>query len=156
VAEVEKEILFRLAAAEDLDRIVQMLADDVLGKERERYEDPLPEGYLNAFQAIESDPNNELTVACRGTEIIGVMQITFTPYLTHQGSWRATIEGVRTSSAVRGQGVGSKMINWAVGRARERGCSLVQLTTDKQRSDALRFYQKLGFKATHEGLKMKL
>ncbi|QWC22703.1 GNAT family N-acetyltransferase [Bacillus haikouensis] len=153
---MERDITFRLAAEEDLERIVQMLADDVLGEERERYEDPLPEGYLKAFKSIESDPNNELTVACHDKEIIGVMQITFTPYLTHQGSWRATIEGVRTSSAVRGQGVGSKMINWAVGRARERGCSLVQLTTDKQRGDALRFYQKLGFTATHEGMKMKM
>jgi ribosomal protein S18 acetylase RimI-like enzyme len=156
VVEVEKEITFRLATAGDLDWIVQMLADDTLGKERERYAHPLPDGYLNAFQAIESDPNNELTVACHDTGIIGVMQITFTPYLTHQGSWRATIEGVRTSSSVRGQGVGTQMINWAVERAKERGCSLVQLTTDKQRKDALRFYEKLGFSPTHEGMKMKL
>ncbi|MGR3766181.1 GNAT family N-acetyltransferase [Rossellomorea sp. NS-SX7] len=153
---MKEHIMFRMAGKEDLDAIVKMLADDVLGKVREQYTNPLPEGYLKAFQAIDADPNNELVVACRENDIIGVMQITFTPYLTHQGSWRATIEGVRTSSSVRGQGVGTQMINWAIERAKELGCSLVQLTTDKQRDDALRFYQKLGFNATHEGMKIKL
>ena len=149
-------LTFRLATAQDVDKIVQMLADDELGKTRERYEKPLPESYLQAFEAIEKDPNNELIVACLGEEIVGVQQITFTPYLTHQGSWRATIEGVRTASSERGKGLGSKLILWAVDRAKERGCHIVQLTTDKQRPDALRFYERLGFTATHEGLKMKL
>ncbi|WP_409177302.1 GNAT family N-acetyltransferase [Brevibacillus fortis] len=149
-------IHFRVATAKDLNRIVQMLADDELGKTRERYETPLPESYIKAFESIDADPNNELIVACREEEIIGVLQITFTPYLTHQGSWRATIEGVRTASTERGQGVGRKLIEWAIERAKERGCHLIQLTTDKQREDALRFYERLGFKATHEGLKMKL
>jgi ribosomal protein S18 acetylase RimI-like enzyme len=149
-------ITFRRARKQDVDAIVKMLADDVLGKERERYLNPLPESYLQAFQAIDADPNNELVLACRESEVIGVMQITFTPYLTHQGSWRATIEGVRTSASVRGHGAGTQMIEWAVERAKERGCSLVQLTTDKQRKDALRFYEKLGFSPTHEGMKMKL
>ncbi|WP_371928745.1 GNAT family N-acetyltransferase [Rossellomorea sp. KS-H15a] len=133
-----------------------MLADDVLGSKRERYEHPLPESYIQAFNAIDTDPNNELVVACQGEEVVGVQQITFTPYLTHQGGWRATIEGVRTSASVRGEGVGTKMIQWAIARAEERGCHLIQLTTDKQRPDALRFYERLGFKATHEGLKLKL
>ena len=149
-------LTFRMATAQDVDKIVQMLADDELGKIRERYETPLPESYLQAFEAIEKDPNNELIVACLGEEIVGVQQITFTPYLTHQGSWRATIEGVRTASSERGKGLGSKLILWAVERAKERGCHIVQLTTDKQRPDALRFYERLGFTATHEGLKMKL
>ena len=149
-------LTFRLATAQDVDKIVQMLADDELGKTRERYEKPLPESYLQAFEAIDKDPNNELIVACLGEEIVGVQQITFTPYLTHQGSWRATIEGVRTASSERGKGLGSKLILWAVERAKERGCHIVQLTTDKQRPDALRFYERLGFTATHEGLKMKL
>ncbi|MFP3513772.1 GNAT family N-acetyltransferase, partial [Peribacillus sp. SIMBA_075] len=87
-------------------------------------------------------------VACLGEDIVGVQQITFTPYLTHQGSWRATIEGVRTASTERGKGLGSKLILWAVERAKERGCHIVQLTTDKQRPDALRFYERLGFTAT--------
>jgi ribosomal protein S18 acetylase RimI-like enzyme len=150
------DISFRPAAEEDLDSIVAMLADDVLGKKRERYEQPLPESYIKAFEAIASDPNNELIVACSGKEVIGVLQITFTPYITHQGGWRATIEGVRTSASVRGRGVGTELIKWAIQRAEERGCHLVQLTTDKERPDALRFYERLGFKATHEGMKLKL
>ncbi|MCM3672167.1 GNAT family N-acetyltransferase [Mesobacillus maritimus] len=153
---METKISFRSATEKDLDRIVRMLGDDVLGSKRERYEQPLPSSYLKAFEAIASDPNNELVVACEGEEVIGVLQITFTPYLTHQGGWRATIEGVRTSASVRGKGVGTKLIQWAIQRAEERVCHLVQLTTDKQRPDALRFYEKLGFKATHEGLKLKL
>ena len=148
--------MFRLATEKDLDSIVAMLADDVLGRKRESYKHPLPASYIKAFEAISSDPNNELVVACDGIEVIGVEQITFTPYITYQGGWRATIEGVRTSSSARGKGVGSELIKWAIQRAKERGCHLVQLTTDKNRPDALRFYERLGFKATHEGLKMKL
>lgn len=150
------ELKFRIAAEQDLERIVEMLADDVLGSKRERNERPLPDSYLKAFEAINADPNNELVVACRGDEIIGVQQITFTPYITHQGGWRATIEGVRTSSSERGKGLGTELIRFGIQRAKERGCHLVQLTTDKKREDALRFYESLGFKATHEGLKMSL
>ncbi|WP_370529738.1 N-acetyltransferase family protein [Alkalihalobacillus sp. AL-G] len=153
---METKITFRLANEHDLGRIVEMLADDKLGNKRERYEQPLPECYLKAYQAIASDPNNELVVACHGNEVIGVQQITFTPYITHQGGWRATIEGVRTSSSERGKGVGTQLIRWAIQRARVRGCHLVQLTTDKKREEALHFYEHLGFNATHEGLKMKL
>jgi len=150
------EISFRIATEHDVDTIVKMLANDPLGSKRERYEQPLPESYIQAFQAISSDPNNELIVACHNNEVIGVQQITFTPYLTHQGGWRATIEGVRTLSTERGKGIGSELIRYAIQRAKERGCHLIQLTTDKQREDALRFYERLGFQATHEGLKMKL
>ncbi|WP_121612271.1 GNAT family N-acetyltransferase [Mesobacillus foraminis] len=149
-------IHFRQAAAQDLERIVEMLADDDLGSQRERFEDPLPPCYMKAFEAIDADPNNELVVACEGNAVIGVFQITFTPYITHQGGWRATIEGVRTCSAVRGRGIGAKLIEWGISIAKERGCHLVQLTTDKKRKDALRFYERLGFENSHEGLKMKL
>lgn len=145
-----------MATEDDLDRIVAMLADDMLGSKRERYEHPLPSSYLKAFKAINSDPNNELVVACDGKEVVGVQQITYTPYITHQGGWRATIEGVRTSASVRGKGVGTRMIIWAIDRAKERGCHVVQLTTDKKRTNALKFYERLGFKATHEGMKLKL
>jgi len=151
-----KKVTFRNALEKDVDFIVQMLADDVLGSTRERYEQPLPESYLNAFKAIESDPNNELVVACYGEEIVGVQQITFTPYLTRQGGWRATIEGVRIASTARGKGIGSKLIEYAVQRSKERGCHIVQLTTDKKREEALHFYEQLGFKASHEGLKLHL
>ncbi|MGI2328485.1 GNAT family N-acetyltransferase [Planococcus sp. YIM B11945] len=150
------ELVFRLATEQDLDEIVAMLADDTLGSTRERYEQPLPESYTKAFQAISADANNELVVACLENKVVGVLQITFTPYLTHQGGWRATIEGVRTSSSARGKGIGSELIRYAIGRAKDRGCHLVQLTTDKKREDALRFYEQLGFTATHEGMKLKL
>lgn len=150
------EITFREAVSGDVSRIVEMLADDALGSQRERFSDPLPESYTEAFEAIDADPNNELTVAVRDGRVIGVAQLTFTPYLTHQGSWRMTIEGVRTCSSVRGQGVGSKLIRYGIERAKASGCRMVQLTTDKQRPDALRFYEGLGFTATHEGMKMKL
>ena len=153
---MEMKLSFRLAGEADLDCIVAMLADDVLGSKRERYEQPLPKSYTEAFKAIASEPNNELVVACDGSKIVGVLQITFTPYITHQGGWRATIEGVRVSSSARGNGVGAQLIQWAVRCARERGCHLVQLTTDKKRDDALRFYERLGFEATHEGLKMRI
>lgn len=96
-------VTFRNATVKDLSEIVRMLADDVLGRERERYENPLPESYLKAFASIDADDNNELIVACLGEEIVGVQQITFTPYITHQGGWRATIEGVRTASSERGK-----------------------------------------------------
>ncbi|WP_425515830.1 GNAT family N-acetyltransferase [Mesobacillus maritimus] len=133
-----------------------MIADDPLGSKREKYEQPLPVSYRKAFQAITADPNNELIVACKGNDIVGVQQITYTPYLTYQGGWRATIEGVRTRSSERGKGVGTDLIQWGIQRAKKRGCHLIQLTTDKKRKDALRFYERLGFKATHEGLKMTL
>lgn len=153
---METKIDFRIATIRDLDSIVKMLADDSLGSQRECYEQPLPDSYLKAFHSITDDPNIEFVVACIGNEIIGVQQITFTPYLTYQGGWRATIEGVRTSSSARGKGVGTKLIQWAIQRAKDRGCHLVQLTTDKKREDALRFYERLGFTVSHEGLKLKL
>ncbi len=150
------ELEFRTAIEHDLEKIVAMLADDVLGSKRERFEKPLPDCYTDAFHAIDKDPNNELIVACLRDEVVGVIQITYTPHIARQGGWRATIEGVRTSSATRGKGLGSQLIQYAVERAKERGCQLVQLTSDKERKDAIRFYEKLGFKASHEGLKLQL
>ncbi len=150
------QVTFREATIQDLDRIVYILSDDVLGQTRELYIHPLPESYTNAFQAIHSDPNNELIVACYGEEIVGMQQITFTTYMSHQGGCRATIESVRVASSERGKGIGSLLIQWAIQRAKERGCRLVQLTTDKKRPKALHFYEKLGFKASHEGLKLHL
>lgn len=149
-------IEFREAVSGDVEKIVEMLADDKLGSERERSESPLPASYYDAFSAIDSDPNNELILACLDEEIVGVQQVTFTPYLTYQGGWRATIEGVRTASSVRGQGIGSQLIRYAIARAKARGCHLVQLTTDKKRPEALHFYEQSGFSATHEGMKLKL
>ena len=149
-------ITFRNATIQDLDKIVYFLSDDELGKKRELYKQPLPDSYIKAFKSINSDPNNELIVACYHDEIVGVQQITFTPFITHQGGWRATIEGVRIASSELGKGVGSMLIRWAIQRAKERGCHMVQLTNDKKRSDALRFYESLGFKASHEGVKLQI
>jgi GNAT superfamily N-acetyltransferase len=147
---------FRKAAHGDLPEVVRLLADDPLGARRERYELPLPASYLTAFDAIEADPNNELVVACMDGRIVGVLQITFIPYLTYQGTWRALIEGVRVDSGVRSAGIGKALLERAIARSRERGCRLVQLTTDKSRADARRFYEKLGFVASHEGMKLQL
>lgn len=146
----------RRARAEDLDAIVRMLADDPLGSRRERYCTPLPDAYRRAFEAIERDPNQYLAVCCEDERVIGVLQLTFLPYLTYQGGWRALIEGVRTAAAARSQGIGRFMFEWAIAEARARGCHLVQLTTDKSRPDAQRFYRALGFEATHEGMKLHL
>jgi GNAT superfamily N-acetyltransferase len=148
--------VFRHASRDDVPAIVRMLADDALGAKREAFVSPLPESYYLAFEAIDRDPNNELVVAELGGRIIGVLQMTFIPYMTYRGSWRALIEGVRVDSGVRSSGVGRQLLTWAVDRARQRGCHLVQLTSDKARRDAIRFYESLGFVASHEGMKLHL
>lgn len=149
-------LTIRQAVRSDVDAIVRMLADDALGAQREAYESPLPRSYYAAFDAISADPNNELVVACEGERAIGVLQLTFIPYLTYRGSWRALIEGVRVDTAARSRGVGRMLFEWAIERARQRGCHLVQLTSDKSRADAIRFYESLGFVASHEGFKLHL
>jgi GNAT superfamily N-acetyltransferase len=133
-----------------------MLADDALGARRERYELPLPPAYERAFQAIQADPAQELVVVELSGAVVGMLQLTFIPYLTHQGSWRALIEGVRIDSRHRASGLGRQMMGWAIARARARNCRMVQLTTDKARPDARRFYESLGFTASHEGMKLSL
>jgi len=156
MADTSSSVTFRRAGRDDVERIVQMLTDDPLGAKRERYELPLPRSYLAAFEAIEADPNNEVVVACVDGKVIGVLQITFIPGLTYQGGWRALIEGVRVDAATRSSGLGKALVEHAIERARERGCHLVQLTTDKTRPGAKRFYEALGFVATHEGMKRPL
>ena len=150
------DIQFCEAQKGDLKYIVQMLADDPLGIKRERFESPLPSSYSNAFDSIDKDSNNALILAILKDEIIGVLQLTFIPNLTYQGSWRAMIEGVRVSSKFRSKGIGQSLIKEAIGRANIKGCRLVQLTTDKQRPDAIKFYEKLGFTSSHEGMKLHL
>ena len=147
---------FREAVRTDLVQIVEMLADDALGAARERPGEPADPAYVDAFDAIERDPNNELIVVDADGEMAGVMQLTFIPYLSRTGSWRCLIEGVRIARSHRGRGLGGDMIRWAIERARERRCRLVQLTSDKQRPEALRFYGELGFVASHEGFKLQL
>ena len=147
---------FRRALAGDLVSIVELLANDPLGAKRERLQSPLPASYAAAFAAIDRDPNQELVVACRDRAVVGVMQLTFLPYLTYAGGWRTQIEGVRIAAHERSQGLGRQMIQWAIERARARGSHMVQLTTDKSRPEAKRFYDALGFVASHEGMKLHL
>lgn len=133
-----------------------MLADDFLGATREDTSQPVNPSYTDAFNAIDRDPNNELMVAeCEGV-IVGMLQLTFIPYLTHTGSWRCLIEGVRVSTQHRGQGIGTQVFEWAIERAKQRNCALLQLTSNKQRPEAIKFYENLGFVASHEGFKYDL
>tara|TARA_R110002073_G_scaffold4213_1_gene27998 strand:+ start:140877 stop:141335 length:459 start_codon:yes stop_codon:yes gene_type:complete len=145
----------RNAVKEDIIHIVRMIADDALGKLREDYKDPLPEKYYTAFENIDKDANQELIVLENAAhEIIGTLQLSFIQYLTYQGGIRAQIEAVRARSDQRGLGIGEKLFKWAIERAQQKGAHVVQLTTDKKRPDAFRFYEKLGFKSSHEGMKM--
>ena len=149
---------FRTATLSDLPTIVDLLRTDPLGRQRESSERVDLKPYADAFAVIDADPNNSILVveAPSGVGIVGVLQLTFIPNLTYQGAWRAQIEGVRVSESQRGQGVGEALIREAIERARRHGCQLVQLTTDKRRPDALRFYERLGFTASHEGMKLSL
>ncbi|WP_114785268.1 GNAT family N-acetyltransferase [Vibrio tetraodonis] len=149
-------LTYRSANLDDLASLVFLLADDELGSQREDASMPLNESYTSAFNAISADPNNQLLVVESQGALIGMMQMTYIPYLTHIGSWRCLIEGVRIDKAFRGQGLGEIMFEYAIYQAKVRGCSVIQLTSDKLRPDALRFYEKLGFKATHEGFKLLL
>ncbi|MEV3920957.1 GNAT family N-acetyltransferase [Actinomadura coerulea] len=147
---------FREATLDDLPEIVRLLADDPLGASRETPGEETPEAYFRAFAAIERDPNNSLVVAEVAGAVAGTLQLTFIPGLTYTGSERAQIEGVRIAAEQRGAGLGQLMITWAIDRARARGCRVVQLTTDRQRPDAIRFYQKIGFHPSHMGMKYHL
>src|SRR5262245_27710582 len=126
---------FREATREDLPEIVRMLADDFLGTTRERYENPLPESYLKAFEEIEADKNNELIVAEKDGVVIGTLQITFTPSISFQGGKRATVESVRVDAKYRGQGIGRELMLYAIERARAENCVSMQLTTNAERMD---------------------
>ncbi|RUZ78326.1 GNAT family N-acetyltransferase [Mesorhizobium sp. M7A.F.Ca.US.006.01.1.1] len=149
-------ITFRKAVASDLPDIVAMLADDPLGAGREDASLPLAQGYVDAFNAIDADPNQLLAVAVDGGEVIGTLQISFLAGLSRKGAWRGQIEAVRGAGHRRSGGVGRLMIEWAIDACRARGCSLVQLTTDKGRADAHRFYESLGFTGSHLGYKKSL
>ncbi len=146
----------RCASARDLPEIVRMLADDFLGATRERYENPLPKSYVKAFEEIEADKHNDLIVAEMNGEIVGTLQLTFTASISFQGGKRATVESVRVEDKFRGQGIGREMMLWAIERARQENCIFLQLTTNATRKDAHRFYEKLGFKSSHLGMKLIL
>ena len=147
----------RKAEIKDVRFIVEMLTNDKLGQSREDYQIPLPKKYYNAFENITTDPNQELVVITGETDkIIGTLQLSFIQYLTYQGGIRAQIEAVRVHEDHRGKGIGKQLFEWAINRAKEKGAHVAQLTTDKKRPDALKFYEQLGFKASHEGMKLHL
>ena len=150
------EIIFRLARREDLSSIVRMLADDDLGSQRERFEEPLPDTYMNAFDQIDNDPNHELIVAEMDGGVIGTLHLIFIPSISYQGGLRAQVESVRVDRKYQNQGIGSEMMKWTIERARGRNAHLVQLTTHKSREDAHRFYERLGFTKSHLGMKLSL
>jgi len=149
-------VIFRRAAPDDLETIVALLADDPIGRGREKPGPQLDACYREAFASIERDPNQPLVVAERGGQVIGVLQLSFIPGLTRRGMRRGQIEGVRVATGERAGGIGRALLEWAIEECRRRGCGLVQLTSDKRRSAAHRFYEALGFEATHQGYKLSL
>ena len=150
------DLIARKMQKADLDVVVSLLADDELGRSREDKAKVVHADYLLAFEHIDSDVNQYAAVFDINGEIIGCLQITFIPGLSRRGSLRGQIEGVRVSRAFRGKGYGAKMIAWAITKCRDRGCRMVQLTSDKTRENAIQFYEKLGFVRSHEGFKLTL
>lgn len=145
------ELTFRRATYDDIPDIVGMLADDELGATRESPDDLTP--YEEAFAVIDADPHQYLAICERDGEVVGTLQLSFIAGLSRMGMSRLQIEGVRIHKNARSGGIGTRMFEWAIEQARERGCGLVQLTTDASRADAHRFYERLGFEATHIGFK---
>jgi GNAT superfamily N-acetyltransferase len=150
------EVRFRLARREDLSDIVRMLADDQLGSQREKFEQPLPKSYYSAFDQIDSDPSHQLIVAESDGTVIGTLHLMFLPSISYQGGLRAQIESVRVDRRHQNNGIGSQMMKWAIECAKQRGAYLIQLTTHKSRKDAHRFYERLGFEKSHLGMKLNL
>jgi GNAT superfamily N-acetyltransferase len=146
----------RKAEREDLPTIVRMLADDEFGAKRHRVEQPLPQEYYAAFDAIAASPSNLLYVAEADGEIVGTLQLTFIPGLDYLGAERMLIEAVRVARERRNSGLGKAMITQAIELARRRGCQRVELTSSASRKDAHRFYERLGFTASHVGMKLML
>ena len=147
---------FRTAVADDLPAIVRLLADDELGATRERNEDPLPQEYRDAFAAMERQGASIVILVVDDGGVIGCLQLVYIPGLGRLGMTRAQIEAVRVDRRYRGRGIGEALVRHAIERARKHGCGLVQLTTDRSRSNAHRFYERLGFKASHIGMKLDL
>lgn len=146
----------RETTSDDLPAIVALLADDENGALREDARLPLDPGYVAAFDAIAALPNQELIVAEQDGRIVGTMQLSYLPGLSFRGRWRGQIEAVRIASALRGHGLGTAMIEWAVERCRARGCKMVQLTSKRTRLDAHRFYERMGWDKSHSGFKLML
>lgn len=148
------DLEIRPAVADDIPAIVEMLADDPLGSTRESPDDLTP--YIAAFERLAGDPNQHPVVAVREGRVVGTLQLTIVPGLSRKGATRSIIEGVRIHADERGSGLGTRFIEWAVDESRRQKCQLVQLTSDATRTDAHRFYERLGFKASHTGFKLVL
>ncbi|MEQ9422923.1 MAG: GNAT family N-acetyltransferase [Cyclobacteriaceae bacterium] len=149
-------LTFRKADKNDLPAILEMVANDQLGRSREQFELPLPEPYNKAFEIITSDQNADLMVAEIEGKVIATFQLNYLQYLTYKGGMRVLVEGVRVHDNVRGQGIGKKVFEYIIQVARRKGAHLVQLTSNKKRSSAIKFYEALGFEASHEGFKLHL
>ena len=149
-------VTLRPATRADLPAVVAMLADDMRGQAREILSDPLDPRYLAGFEAIEANPNDMLAVADLEGRVVGCLQLTFIPAVSHVGAWRGQVEGVRVAASLRGSGIGRQMLQWAIEQCRAKGCGSVQLTTNTARADAQRFYKSLGFEASHVGMKLAL
>lgn len=145
--------MLRRAVTGDVPALVALLADDPLGAGRETTDGDLAP-YRRAFGLVDADPAHVLLVAVEGDDVVGTLQLTVVPGLARGGALRGQIEAVRVAGVARGRGLGAAMVGWAVAESRRRGCVLVQLTTDKSRTDARRFYERLGFVASHEGMKL--
>src|ERR1051325_9544666 len=143
------KVFFRQATRQDLPDVVRMLADDELGSQREKVQEPLPESYYTAFEQINCDSNHQLIVAESDGDVIGTLHLIFLPSISYQGGLCAQVESVRVDRKFQNQGIGSEMMKWTIERAKERGAHIVQLTTHRSREDAHRFYEKLGFKKSH-------
>ncbi|MFG2434703.1 GNAT family N-acetyltransferase [Streptomyces sp. NPDC048508] len=148
------DLEIRAAVADDVPAIVAMLADDPLGARRESPDDLTP--YLDALKRLSADPNQNLVVAVRESRVVGTLQLTVIPGLSRKGANRSIIEAVRIHADERGSGLGTQLIEWAIDESRRQGCQLVQLTSDASRTDAHRFYERLGFEASHVGFKLAL
>lgn len=153
---MSKSIIIRPASKEDLPAIIELLTDDHLGQSRESNSPESLLKYEQAFERINADKSQELMVAESLGEVVGTFQLTLIPYLNYEGSLRVLIESVHVRADQRGHGTGTQMMEWAVDRAKSKGAKIIQLTSDKRRPDALKFYRRLGFKETHEGFKMHL
>ncbi|MFF0221727.1 GNAT family N-acetyltransferase [Streptomyces sp. NPDC004629] len=148
------DLAIRAAVADDVPAIVAMLADDPLGAQRESPDDPAP--YLAALKRLDADPNQHLVVAVQEGRVVGTLHLTIIPGLSRRGATRSIIEAVRIHADARGSGLGTRLIEWAIEESRRQNCQLVQLTSDNSRTDAHRFYERLGFAASHTGFKLQL
>ncbi|QOG18242.1 MULTISPECIES: GNAT family N-acetyltransferase [Bradyrhizobium] len=151
----EKSVSIRPARREDVAAIVEMLADDHLGRGRERVEDPLPASYYAAFERVAHDPNLTLVVAESEGRVVGCLQLAVLAGISSQGGVRGLLEDVRVASDCRSRGIGEQLVQWAIAEAKARGCNLVELLTHASRVDAQRFYERLGFSRSHVGMTVR-